>query len=158
MNTTKLAQKVADNSKHPQAFEIVEALLTDQPLPEIKPIPRQYRVYEFRSVSGGERTTTVDTKQEEQDATEDTTFIRWLTDWITIDADESWPTEIVSRIAKIDLSAAQWIKDNWLLLDEERYKRFNYYKNNGELVNMFSWNCSPQGDSYWHEISRQLGE
>lgn len=86
----------------------------------------------------------------------------WLGDWIEVElpqiTQQQWPTELVARIAKIDLQAAEWLRDNWRELDSKNYQEcISAGKNSDNLSTMFSWRKSPQGYDYWDNIRSKLG-
>lgn len=68
-----------------------------------------------------------------------------------------WPTKLVRRISKIDIEAAEWLRDNWN--DLKKYVGLKGYKKTSDrLDSMFVWYRSPQGHAYWESISKKLGE
>lgn len=89
-------------------------------------------------------------------------FVKWIGDWQEVEVDsepdQQWPTELVARIANIDLQAAEWLRDNWSELDSKNYQEYiSVGKNSDNLSTMFNWRNSPQGSDYWDNIRSKLG-
>lgn len=69
--------------------------------------------------------------------------------------EETWPSELVARIAKVDLAAATWLRDNWVDLVRRREPRIEIVdvKN---ICDLMPWVDTPQGYDYWLDIARKL--
>lgn len=75
--------------------------------------------------------------------------------------EESWPSELVERISKIDLDAAHWLKDHWDELDTQKYIGHVVYKrstkNTSRLDALFNWSLDTEHNFlYWHNLNEQL--
>jgi len=185
----EIIEHVSKKSKHPHAAMIVEWLLTGKEVMcfgsiveypawypndeyEFKPQKPAYRVYR-----DGDLTSTVD-RLDDGTLTDDRDNFDWLTDWIEYDPVKSiktyegfgsvntkirrfkpYPSELVERISKINLGAAEWLRDNWDELLDEKYSRYvSVGRYSTKLHSMFYWKPSPQGNDYWESIATQLGE
>lgn len=58
--------------------------------------------------------------------------------------------DLVARIRKIDSAAADWIIFNQDI--------FQLDKAATNLTDLMRWSRTPQGEEYWHGISKKLGE
>lgn len=58
--------------------------------------------------------------------------------------------ELTDKVAKIDKGAARYMREQAPAL-----KDFVY---DGELINCFTWNYTPQGYDYWGNIYDKLNE
>jgi len=176
MNLTdkEVIQYVSKRSKRPHAAMVVEWLLTGKEVMcngfsidypswypdddyEFKPQKPAYRVYR-----DGDLTSTVD-RLADGTLTDDRDNFDWLSDWIEYDQGQNqykpWPSELVERISKINLEAAEWLRDNWdELLDEKYSSCVSVGRDSTKLHSMFYWEPSPQGNNYWESIATQLGE
>lgn len=170
---------VASVSKNPHAAMIVKWLITgwdvirkDDPdniiisprwhkgeeyeLIEPKPAKPAYRVY----IEPSNQKPTIVTKWS-YDKSRDSFDgkVEWISDWIEYDQPKKWLTPLVERIAAIDLKAAEWIVDHWDELLAGKYDPIGLYKVYSDTLDkMFYWPSTEQGDAYWRNISRQLGE
>lgn len=55
---------------------------------------------------------------------------------------------LIERVREIDWYAAKFLEDNCSKFDED----------STHLIECFIWKNTPQGHSYWSELSKKLGE
>lgn len=80
-------------------------------------------------------------------------FVKWIGTWQEVEIpeqQEKWPSELVARIAKVNLEAAEWLRDNW---DSEI---IGDSRDSEHLSTLMVWYKTPQGDKYWRDIANQL--
>lgn len=175
---------VAENSDHPHAAMIVEWLLTNKPIEyqnkegdwietkrlwlsdvpyRFKPEPKPaYRVY--LNNLGLPVTITRD-GDEQFNIESDVMFVKWLSpDWTEYDPEpaplkETWPSELVERIAGINREAAKWLRDNWHGVENSKFGGFRTGNGKCEITTLgylLQWKDTPQGYDFWKEISDKL--
>ena len=69
---------------------------------------------------------------------------------------KKWPTQLVERIAAIDIKAAEWIVEHWDDLTNIRYSQGEYCRESKSLYHMFSWDACDEFE--WDKISYKLRE
>ena len=126
-------------------------------LRKIKPKKPAYRVYRNKNNGSTYTRDAIDCPRDDHISSYN---YEWISDWIEYDPEpKKWPTQLVERIAAIDIKAAEWIVDRWDDLLEERYSgSVSGGRESHKLRSMFQWSESPQGKEYWYAISKQLGE
>lgn len=87
-------------------------------------------------------------------------FKKWLGDWqeVEVESCQQWPSELVERIAEIDLDAAEWLRDNLGNLKDYRSISGADINKVRRLFDLMCFTSTPQGRSYWRRIARKLGE
>lgn len=86
-------------------------------------------------------------------------FVRWLTPWVEYDpnAPKEWPSELVSRVAKVNREAAKWLRDNWNdLNNHHRTTANNKLEEIESIDSLLTWDRTPQGYNFWLEIYNKL--
>jgi len=169
MNITdkQVIEHVSKKSKNPHAAMMVEWLLTGKEVlyrgcKVTNPSWLPDNKYEFKSkqkpayrvyIDPNKITLTIDRYTDGTYSSELPEDCIWLSDWVEYDTEQAkqWPSELVERISKINLEAAEWLRDNWDDIKKE-------CRDAKRLDCLMIWYSKPQGNKYWQEISKQLGE
>ena len=187
MKLTKQDQDAIDHvasvSKNPHAALMVKQLITGLPVEFKNPkgefkkisypswhIQSEYRLIEQPTAKPAYRvwkykndkaTYTVDSENGER-LDDPGPNSEWISDWIEynpLPEKKQWPTQLVERIAAIDIEAAEWIVAHWDELLADKFTFNGSYSRESEILHqMFDWEESEQGDEYWRSISDKLGE